>query len=400
MYAAAALLVGACGGQGGGDNGGGGGSSGAAGGGEALDYAAFEAAWLDGHCRMAVACETFPDQATCLASLGTTEPLRYATFVDDIAAGRILFDATAAARCLTVHASPSCTQTHAARVWATDLCEGVTTGTVPTGGACFFNEECAGGGLCRSESLPCNPGRYCCFGACQPRTVVPRGGDCSAADARCVDGTRCTAGATASAPPTCAGPPDTVGTTCYRNPGCAAPLYCDVSPDTGAGSCTAPAATGERCNASSETSRTSCEDLRDKCTGTGTGTDMVPVLHRHLCRPRRARRCLWQRDTLSPGRPVRLRDGGLYAGSRPARDLQERLPRRSRVRPGHPPLRAADQHLLLVDQKLTVPPTGEKVTQAGLRELSGGSEPSQGSGRICALRPGGRGVSVTECRSS
>ena len=249
---------------------GGGGSSGAGGGGEVLDYAAFEAAWLDGHCRMAVACETFPDQATCLASLGTTEPLRYATFVDDIAAGRILFDATAAARCLTVHASPSCTQTHAARVSATDLCDGVTTGTVPAGGACFFNEECAGGGLCRSESLPCDPRTYCCFGACQPRTVVPRGGDCSAADAHCVDGTRCTAGATASAPPTCAGPPDTVGSTCYRNPGCAAPLYCDASPDGGAGTCTAPVATGERCNPSSETSLKSCEDLRDNCTGTGT----------------------------------------------------------------------------------------------------------------------------------
>ena len=115
----------------------------------------FEGDLLSAECDFLIICGAVPDRATCLASL-RLDSARFATLKTDVAAGTVAYDGQAAGACVDVFKNlMSCKQTVMGdvqqRLDAT--CGKVFTGSLPAGGACFFDEECANRGLCRNETL-------------------------------------------------------------------------------------------------------------------------------------------------------------------------------------------------------------------------------------------------------
>ena len=157
----------------------------------------FEGDLLSAECDFLIICGAVPDRATCLASV-RLDSARFATLKTDIAAGTVAYDGQAAGACVDVFKNlMSCKQTVMGdvqqRLDAT--CGKVFTGSLPAGGACFFDEECANRGLCRNETCSSNG---CCAGTCLARpTPIPLGGDCSnpLPDQYCIEGTVCAANA-------------------------------------------------------------------------------------------------------------------------------------------------------------------------------------------------------------
>jgi hypothetical protein len=217
----------------------------------------FEPELTDAACAYLVACERLPDRATCLAS----RPFPFtalATLKADVAAGIVTYDGQAARACIDAFKRrTSCKSAQ----WgdpqvALAACERVFLGTVPTGGACWFNEECADGGAC--TRLDCTtPG--CCAGTCLARPApVPAGGDCSnlVADQHCVAGTVCISG-------TCT-LPLAPGARCALFDSCVLPYECrNIDPATNMGTCTPPPERGQPCGVGDVAS--ACNDERDNC---------------------------------------------------------------------------------------------------------------------------------------
>ena len=214
-----AAVVG-CGGDGGSADGGGrggsgvisgsGGGGGSAGGGSAggvdgggsggvdlgtgpIPIAQYETLALAAGCNNLVKCGLYPDQATCLSS-DQVVPHLYDTLVADVASGKVLYDPAQGRACVDATNTLPCTRTAlAATNPALASCDAVFNGTVAAGGACFFDEECAGGGNCQIDYTSC-PSGECCPGSCVgPPPTVGLGVDCTAyGTVTCAAGTTCT----------------------------------------------------------------------------------------------------------------------------------------------------------------------------------------------------------------
>jgi hypothetical protein len=221
---------------------------------------------IAGFCRLDVACEGSPDMATCLASL-QEQPGYYATIRQDIASGRVSYDAEKAGRCIEVIEQVlSCRRSETAPLAVQfddefgEFCSKVFTGTVAAGGSCFLGAECVGDGYCSRTDPACSISRQCCAGTCVAATPsIPVGGDCSAptGNQSCARGSFCVSGPSGGR--TCTLPSTVEGSACTSQL-CAAPLFCDVGPN-GTGTCKHRVSTGEACNPTSD----GCDDQRDSC---------------------------------------------------------------------------------------------------------------------------------------
>jgi hypothetical protein len=233
-------------------------------GGGAIPFPQFEPTALAAVCRLEVLCQAYPDQVTCMTS-EQIEPHFYDTLGKDIAGGKVIYDGASARACVdAINGFSSCSRSAFATIDASPACSKIFTGTVATGGACFFGEECAGQGTCGSTSS-CAIGQ-CCAGTCQAGSVtVQLGGDCSRAGTVCTAGTICLGNSgsspLASTTQTCQNPVQ-AGGACANLNACAAGLYCDANSQT----CKAQVATGGACDPS--LSSTDCESEADHCDAT------------------------------------------------------------------------------------------------------------------------------------
>jgi hypothetical protein len=125
---------------------------------------------LEQTCATAFECQAeFPDGGSSFEQLfGTSEAACIAKLEDvfspadvqaSVAAGRIIYDPGDAQVCLDAREAVTCAQ-----FWGTDPlqlppeCETAFVGTVPTGGTCTIELDCAGGGTCNDQTQVCESG--------------------------------------------------------------------------------------------------------------------------------------------------------------------------------------------------------------------------------------------------
>jgi hypothetical protein len=201
-------------------------------------------------CQAAVACQVYPDEASCRAAVTTN----LGQIQADVAAGKITYDPTQAGACLDSATAVLACRLSAPRIRQANACDRTFVGSVAAGGACLINEDCVSG---HCTMAPCLTG-MCCAGTCdaqQPKGV-PIGGACmSSAD--CVEGALCQLLAT---PSTCAAPKP-AGASCTVSDECVDGTACLPA---GAGviahACTRPPSRGEPCVGAS-----TCDDSVDFC---------------------------------------------------------------------------------------------------------------------------------------
>jgi hypothetical protein len=213
-------------------------------GGGSIPFDQLEPTLLAAACHLNVLCGTFPDTATCMASL-YVKPHFLDTIGPDIASGKVVYDGAKARACVDmVNAITSCDRTALAGLALDPVCGNDTAfkGTVAAGGPCFFLEECAGGANCQKTDSTCTTNQ-CCAGTCvAPPAPVAVGADCTTAT--CVTGSVCVFdGTTTPATETCQ-IPGGVGAPCVSISNCTNPLYCDTTSKT----CKSPVATGGACD--------------------------------------------------------------------------------------------------------------------------------------------------------
>ena len=236
-------------------------------GGASIPISDLEAQIVDAVCNWRVGCAQSPDKATCLRSV-ELEPGFYPTIQADIASDKVIYDGAKARACVDLlDALAPCTQsaTATAARQVTDTCKAVFTGTIATGGACFFKEECAGDASCNQTDPSC--AQACCAGTCGTPLATPATAGQSCSNVPCATGLYCDF-TTSPQSETCAVPSSTEGAACNQAGSCAAPLFCDLDTTTGTGTCKHAVATGARCNTSAGSN--SCDDLRDRCDATSS----------------------------------------------------------------------------------------------------------------------------------
>jgi hypothetical protein len=185
----------------------------------------------------------------------------------DLAAGKVVFVASAASACLQEIKALDCGTFAATGTSSTGYpadCGKVFQGTVPIGGACFPiavppAQECVGGSHCVANSQ--------CPGVCQPDATL--GQSCDLSSAACAEGLTCTYGANGAPACTLALPDVQVGALCAGPSDCAsanATLVCvghggpiDGVSSNGStsGTCQKPAASGP-CTTGSDCSTYNC----------------------------------------------------------------------------------------------------------------------------------------------
>jgi hypothetical protein len=253
------------------------------GGGDGIGLDELQGRFAAALCKFYVACAEMPDLATCTASL-QEQPGYLATLDADIASGKVRWDGVKARSCMETFErvySTSCkySEITAATEQFKTTCEGVITGMVPPGGACFFSEQCAAPAVCQPTAAgTCSRSRQCCPGTCIAiPDPVQIGGDCSNLGSyqTCVEGSACAAAAP-GATLTCVVPSTVEGTACTSPVMCKAPLYCVYSPSAASGTCQPAVATGAACIPGG--GPMPCDDLRDYCDATtGTCTRRIAV---------------------------------------------------------------------------------------------------------------------------
>src|SRR5204863_1355185 len=205
----------------------------------------------DDVCKSEVACNDMPDMATCLAST-KIEPNYVASIKQDIASGKVRYDAAMAGACIDLIDQvygAACSRAALAAVPNRDsnVCDQVFTGTVALGGACFFSEECVKGGACVVTDANCARTLQCCAGTCVAGSpTVPVGGSC-VSGVNCAGDSYCDTSVSGAAG-TCTLPTAGEGATCSGTIPCKAPLFCDTDAATGLQTCRRPAATGAACS--------------------------------------------------------------------------------------------------------------------------------------------------------
>lgn len=154
---------------------------------------------------------------------------------DSLQNGRVTFNAEALDACLTAYAAPedTCATYVTELPWAEACKEQAFVGAVASGGACFFDHDCAGA----PESAECGPDQKC--------VALPTGG------APCPTGA-CAAGFFCGTTQTCQAKL-AEGATCTSTAQCQTDLFCDTTA-TPTPTCTARQPAGSSC-----TSNAGCE---------------------------------------------------------------------------------------------------------------------------------------------
>jgi hypothetical protein len=208
--------------------------------------------YLAVNCQWLAKCQQWPNMETCEADLLPTYQKVLQDAVAGAGAGRIHYDAVAAATCFDEVAN----QAWCAISAASPTCAKVFTGTAPAGDGCFANDECQSR-LCGNYT---SADACCARGTCLPRLAA--GAPCTAND-HCVDGYACAATGSAS-PGTCQ-PLRAAGQPCASQADCEPALQCDRA---GSGLCTNALAIGQACKPNGPTcDRISgfCDDVSGTC---------------------------------------------------------------------------------------------------------------------------------------
>jgi hypothetical protein len=101
-------------------------------------------------------------EAECVANF--TEALDPADVQESVAAGRVIFDAADAQVCLAAVNGVTCGQFFGDEPFTQPPeCDTAFVGTVPSGGACTIDLDCAGDGDCNVETLTCSGGSEVVF---------------------------------------------------------------------------------------------------------------------------------------------------------------------------------------------------------------------------------------------
>jgi hypothetical protein len=188
-------------------------------------------------CQLLVRCGLSPSAAVCKADYFDSGLLNLTAIYQDIDNGTTLYDASKAGPCFDAFANGTCAQGRVIGGSQLDaLCAPVLKGTVPSGGNCVVDTECAAG-VCHQPAC----GASCCLGMC--------------------------------------GLPATTGAACDSDTDCASSDYCNTNPyaTTGRDTCQPLLAQGQPCDYSN-----SCQDGLD-CDGSGTGTCVPYVKDGQSC---------------------------------------------------------------------------------------------------------------------
>lgn len=209
-------------------------------------------------CDRAVACEGIADRATCDAAV-ELDAADYGSIEAGVEDGTIKYDSGKAADCADSFGSTDCTFPG---FHSDDPCEDVFVGTVPTGGACMIDLQCANFGECVQTMPSCDPDLMCCAGTCMGMTAEsPIGGPCNNETNFCAANAFCKTPQGGGAG-TCTALLAGEGTACDEIDACENPLYCNLSFETGTGTCKRAAASGATC---SRMDLIPCADSRDYC---------------------------------------------------------------------------------------------------------------------------------------
>jgi hypothetical protein len=194
------------------------------------------------YCAREVQCGAYATTATCLA-VYQLDSIHLETVLADVADKKIAFSSASASGCIDYLESQTCEYATIFDQSSNTDCSRVTTGTVGSGGACFYSEECGANLACAYTSSTCDPNTTCCTGTCVADAPVAVGGDCSMGQP-CVAGTYCS-----DVSVTCVALGTTSGAECEDLGGCASPMLCMIDENSGpTGTCMTPPAHGATCN--------------------------------------------------------------------------------------------------------------------------------------------------------
>src|SRR3954453_11596345 len=145
----------------------------------------YPGALKDAYCTSDVKCGSQPDSKSCKDSL-IFAGNDYESTLAAIDKGTVKFDEDAAQDCVDEAKGGSCKfeGVHS----ADDPCGKVFTGTIPTGGACEIDLECANNASCTQTDQNCDRDTACCPGTCGAAPKVAQ-----AIGATCADSTECVA---------------------------------------------------------------------------------------------------------------------------------------------------------------------------------------------------------------
>ncbi|MDX2091703.1 MAG: hypothetical protein SFX73_27835 [Kofleriaceae bacterium] len=219
----------------------------------------------DAQCAYLVRCNLIADSSTChdVYDIGDNS---YQTLLNGVDDGTIAYDEEAAEECRDYFADQDCQ--FEGFTGGDNPCEDVFTGTVPVGGACEIDLQCANDGDCVAADPMCDPDTTCCPGICEASSemISQMGGACNDDIHVCADNLWCQADS--NAPGTCQPLVIGEGSTCQDLFSCAAPLYCNIDffdPDA-VGTCERPSPSGAACNPDD---LVPCADDRDYCDPAG-----------------------------------------------------------------------------------------------------------------------------------
>ena len=228
----------------------------------------FAQKFRDGECTAAVACNEFPDTATCEATV-TLDNSDFDTVVADVKTGKVVYDGDAASQCLAYLTDNACTFVG---FHGGDVCEEIFEGTLATGAACVEDEECKGyktqTAKCTQTDGTCDRGTACCPGTCTAIQLAALGASCASAD--CASDLYCS-----GVDMTCKALVATLGAACEGYDGCADPMYCKIPSGGSTGVCADAASSGGACDSTTDEL---CADGRQYCDSTTMlCTNAVPV---------------------------------------------------------------------------------------------------------------------------
>lgn len=232
--------------------------------GEALEFSDFFLAAEQTYCDWAVRCGGFASAEACDAAEffevmyprnllasgyfdGGESGVAVEYLLASHAAGRIVFDAEAAAVCLAYVEARGCLEpgTYApseAEIAGQAACEAVMHGAMVANGPCLLSLECAAEDDARvvcGFAPTCSDA--CCVGGCRTLTTAPIGTPCTN-QTRCAEGSYCARDPDLGTFTTCSALRP-IGAACQDGNECAADSFCDFN----AGKCAGLVGEGESC---------------------------------------------------------------------------------------------------------------------------------------------------------
>lgn len=202
------------------------------------------------------------DSQTCHDSVDLAGSTSFQAILDGVEDGTIEYDEDKAGACADSFRDQACE--FAGLSGEPSPCDDVFTGTVPAGGACVVDLQCANSGDCIATDPNCDPDAACCASTCVVRTemVSQAGGPCADDIHVCADDLYCRQVSQTAA--MCEPLITQEGTACETLSACANPMYCnlDLFGSGRPATCKRPAASGTACDLED---LLPCVDNRDFC---------------------------------------------------------------------------------------------------------------------------------------